>query len=126
MLNFVVKHQEATKFEKRRQGIILKAKDERIKAQLEDDILNKIATSDDNILMDDELIVKLDSSKLQYKEIEAHLEQLKDSMAAIDNIRENLMPLAIRVSRLFFVLTQIMNIDPMYQYSLKFFENIYR
>lgn len=34
-------------------------------------------------------------------------------------------PLAIRVSRLFFVLVQIMNIDPMYQYSLKFFESIY-
>lgn len=47
-------------------------------------------------------------------------------MNVIETIRENLMPLANRVSRLFFVLVQIMNIDPMYQYSLKFFENIYR
>lgn len=84
MLNFVVKHQESAKFEKRRLGIIQSAKNERIKNQLQDDILNKIATSDDNILMDDELIVKLDSSKAQYIEIEAQMEQLKESMTAIE------------------------------------------
>jgi len=32
---------------------------------------------------------------------------------------------AFRVSRLFFVLVQIMNVDPMYQYSLTFFKMIY-
>jgi dynein heavy chain len=32
---------------------------------------------------------------------------------------------AVRVSRLFFVLADLMNVDPMYQYSLKFFCMIY-
>lgn len=33
--------------------------------------------------------------------------------------------MARRVSRLFFVLVQVMNVDPMYQYSLTFFKSIY-
>lgn len=69
MLNFVIKHQESVKYEKRRQGIIQKAKNEQKKAVLEDEILEKIATTED-ILMDDELVVKLESSKTQFKEIE--------------------------------------------------------
>lgn len=35
------------------------------------------------------------------------------------------VPVATRVSRLFFVLADLMNVDPMYQYSLKFFCMIY-
>lgn len=46
-------------------------------------------------------------------------------MAQIDAIRDFFIPVATRVSRLFFVLADLMNIDPMYQYSLKFFSMIY-
>ena len=35
------------------------------------------------------------------------------------------MPVSWRVARLFFVLAELMNVDPMYQYSLKFFCMIY-
>ena len=35
------------------------------------------------------------------------------------------MPVALRVSRLFFVLADMMSVDPMYQYSLKFFCVVY-
>lgn len=46
-------------------------------------------------------------------------------MKTIDTIREQYSPVANRVARLFFVLIQIMQVDPMYQYSLKFFKTIY-
>jgi dynein heavy chain len=46
-------------------------------------------------------------------------------MNAIQTIRELFIPVAARVSRLFFVLADLMNVDPMYQYSLKFFCMIY-
>ena len=36
------------------------------------------------------------------------------------------MPVAIRVSKLFFVLADLMNVDPMYQYSLNFFVTIFK
>jgi dynein heavy chain len=37
-----------------------------------------------------------------------------------------LLPVATRVSKLFFVLASLMNVDPMYQYSLGFFINIFK
>jgi dynein heavy chain len=46
-------------------------------------------------------------------------------MKQIETIRELFVPVAARVSRLFFVLSDLMNVDPMYQYSLKFFCMIY-
>lgn len=46
-------------------------------------------------------------------------------MKQIETIREMFVPVAVRVARLFFVLADLMNVDPMYQYSLKFFCMIY-
>ena len=46
-------------------------------------------------------------------------------MKQIEVIREGFKPVALRVSRLFFVLTDLINVDPMYQYSLEFFRLIY-
>jgi dynein heavy chain len=43
----------------------------------------------------------------------------------IDGYKETFTAVAYRVARLFFVLVQIMNVDPMYQYSLKFYKGIY-
>lgn len=48
------------------------------------------------------------------------------TMAHIQGIREQFKQIAERASRLFFVLLQVMNVDPMYQYSLVFFKNIFK
>jgi dynein heavy chain len=50
---------------------------------------------------------------------------MESTMRQIEVIREQFVPVALRVSRLFFVLAELMNIDPMYQYSLKFFSSIF-
>lgn len=50
---------------------------------------------------------------------------MESTMKQIEQIREFFVPVALRVSRLFFVLADLMNVDPMYQYSLKFFSMIY-
>lgn len=67
----------------------------------------------------------LDESKEQCKQIEQALVEMNQIMKQIDTIRDLFMPVAQRVSRLFFVLAELMNVDPMYQYSLKFFCMIY-
>lgn len=46
-------------------------------------------------------------------------------LSAIENIRKNFEAVGKRVARLFFVLIQIMSVNSMYQYSLKFFKNIF-
>lgn len=46
-------------------------------------------------------------------------------MKQIDAIRDWFTPVAIRVARLFFVLADLVNVDPMYQFSLEFYRIIY-
>lgn len=125
MLNIVVKHEDPKNMERFNQAIIQSAANNRKKAELEDKILNQIAQSDVDILEDDVLLVTLDESKAQCKQIEAQMKQDEMTMKTIEGIREQYSPVANRVARLFFVLIQIMQVDPMYQYSLKFFKTIY-
>jgi len=77
------------------------------------------------LLEDDLLIVTLDDSKAQCKQIEQKQEEAKITLEYINNVRKQFEQVARRVSRLFFVLMQVMNVDPMYQYSLVFFKRIY-
>jgi len=51
---------------------------------------------------------------------------MEQTMNSMEVIRNGFVPVAKRVSRLFFVLTDLVTVDPMYQYSLTFFRNIYR
>jgi len=39
---------------------------------------------------------------------------MENTMKQIETIREGFVPVATRVSRLFFVLTDLINVDPMY------------
>lgn len=101
------------------------AENERKKVELEDKILNQIATSKVDILEDDILYEALDESKNHVEIMNAERQSNQGLMKSIKEQRENFDPVALRVARLFFVLLQVMNIDPMYQYSLDFFKTIY-
>lgn len=46
-------------------------------------------------------------------------------MKGIERIRTDNIPVGLRVSRLFFVLTDLTNVNAMYQYSLDFFKHIF-
>lgn len=46
-------------------------------------------------------------------------------MQQIETLRNTYHPVALRVSRLFFVLSELMSVNDMYQYSLNFFKNIF-
>jgi dynein heavy chain len=125
MLNIVVTHEDPNNMKKRNEAIVKRAANERIKAELEDKILNQIASSDVDILEDDVLLVTLDESKAQCKQIEQQMRESEVTMAHIETIREQFKAVSIRVAKLFFVVVQIMNVDPMYQYSLRFYKTIY-
>jgi len=63
MLNIVVTHEDPNNMKKRNEAIIKTAKNAKTKADLEDKILNQIATSETDILEDDILLETLDESK---------------------------------------------------------------
>ena len=78
-----------------------------------------------DLLANDNLIDILDNSKRVSGEIE---EQNKISAVAekqIDETRENFRTVAIRASLLFFCIVDLANIDPMYQYSLQWFQRLF-
>ena len=62
-------------------------------------------------------------------EVERDLQELTKEYQAqtkeIEKIRTDNTAVGLRVSRLFFVLTDLTNVDPMYQYSLDFFKHIF-
>ena len=47
-------------------------------------------------------------------------------MKNIKQFREDCLHVSLRVSRMFFVLMELININEMYQYSLDFFVNIFQ
>jgi dynein heavy chain len=65
MLNIVVTHEDPNNMKKRNDAIIKRAQNEKKKGELEDKILNQIATSETDILEDDVLLETLDESKAQ-------------------------------------------------------------
>lgn len=125
MLDIIVSIEETQKFEKRNACIKTKAENQKTLARLQDRILNQIATSQDDILEDKELKASLDESKIQTVQIEASLKEMDITMRAIEQTRSNFEPISIRVSRLFFVLADLINVNDMYQYSLEYYRLIY-
>lgn len=125
MLDIIVSIEEQQKHEKRISCIRTKAENQKRLVDLQDRILNQIANSSEDILEDRELKASLDESKVQTVQIEATLKDMEQVMKQIDLIREWFSPVALRVARLFFVLADLVNVDPMYQYSLEFYRLIY-
>ncbi|CAH1104335.1 unnamed protein product, partial [Psylliodes chrysocephalus] len=98
------------------------------KAQLkgiEDKILYLLYHSEGNILDDEELIETLNDSKETSAIIEARLIESETTEEKISIAREKYRPVAIRGSVLYFVVAQLADIDPMYQFSLKYFNQVF-
>ena len=53
------------------------------------------------------------------------IDQSLKTMKNIKQFREDCLHVSLRVSRMFFVLMELININEMYQYSLDFFVNIF-
>jgi len=58
-------------------------------------------------------------------DIEKKQEAAKITEATIDEARIGYKPIALRTAGLFFTVQDLCQIDPMYQYSLPFFTNLF-
>lgn len=81
--------------------------------------------ADDDILNDEELIITLDQSKQTSIAINDRMIEAEQTAQMIDENRENYRCVATRGSVLYFVVADLANIDPMYQYSLEFFSKLF-
>ncbi|CAG7837222.1 unnamed protein product [Allacma fusca] len=92
---------------------------------LETKILRLLFQSEGNILDDEELVEALNDSKKTSVEIVKRLKEAEETEIRISAAREKYRPVASRGSVLYFVVAQLTELDPMYQYSLKYFVQVF-
>uniref|UniRef100_A0AAR2LEL7 Dynein, axonemal, heavy chain 1 n=1 Tax=Pygocentrus nattereri TaxID=42514 RepID=A0AAR2LEL7_PYGNA len=93
--------------------------------EIEDQILLRLSSSEGNPVDDEELIRVLGASKLKAGEIQAKVMVAEETERDIDATRLEYVPVAVRAQILFFCVSDLSNVDPMYQYSLEWFLGIF-
>ena len=93
--------------------------------EIEDEILRVLSASQGNILEDEEAVNILQSSKILSDEISEKQKISDETEAKIDVARAGYKPVAHHSSILYFAVTDMANIDPMYQYSLRWFIDLF-
>ncbi|XP_021360073.1 dynein heavy chain 2, axonemal-like isoform X4 [Mizuhopecten yessoensis] len=86
--------------------------------ELEDEILRLLNETKGSLLDDEQLVNTLQTSKITSQEVSEQLQISELTEVKIDAAREGYRPSAERASILFFVLNDMGRIDPMYQFSL--------
>ncbi|XP_053327234.1 dynein axonemal heavy chain 11-like [Spea bombifrons] len=92
---------------------------------LEDELLTRLSAAETNFLGDTLLVEKLETTKHTAAEIEMKVLEAKVNEVKINEARENYRPVAARASLLYFIVNDLKKISPMYQFSLKAFNNVF-
>ncbi|XP_060934159.1 dynein axonemal heavy chain 12-like [Limanda limanda] len=122
----IVVAKERPELEKARNALILQSADnKRQLKEIEDQILETLQSSTGNILEDESAIRILDSAKVMSEEISNKQKIAEKTEIEIATSREGYRDIAKHSSVLFFSMADLTNIDPMYQYSLNWFVNLY-
>jgi len=125
MLGIVVAKERPDLEEQKNELVVQNARNNKILQDIEDDILRLLATSEGDVLEDDTLVDKVTDSKKISNEINEKREIAVVTEANIDAARESYRPVAYRTAVLFFCIVELTNIDPMYQYSLQWFQLLF-
>uniref|UniRef100_A0A8C5P1M0 Dynein axonemal heavy chain 7 n=1 Tax=Jaculus jaculus TaxID=51337 RepID=A0A8C5P1M0_JACJA len=122
----IVVARERPDLEEEKQALILQgAENKRQLKEIEDKILEVLSSSEGNILEDETAIKILSSSKALANEISQKQEVAEETEKKIDTTRMGYRPIAVHSSILFFSIADLANIEPMYQYSLTWFINLF-
>jgi len=94
--------------------------------ELQANILKMLSENTGDILANEKLINALGESKIASKSIQEKVEEAETTEKEIDITRNKYRPVAERGSLLFFCASDMTNVDPMYQYSLQWFIQLYK
>ncbi|TPX32092.1 hypothetical protein SmJEL517_g04759 [Synchytrium microbalum] len=111
--------------EERNRLVIASASNKRQLKEIEDQILEILSKSQGNLLEDEAAINALTSSKVISDDIAQKQRVAEETEKQIEVTRAGYRPIAIHSSILFFVIAELANIEPMYQYSLVWFINLF-
>uniref|UniRef100_H2Y7L7 Dynein axonemal heavy chain 7 n=1 Tax=Ciona savignyi TaxID=51511 RepID=H2Y7L7_CIOSA len=122
----IVVARERPELEEEKNALILQsAENKKQLKEIEDKILEVLSTSEGNILEDETAIKVLSSSKTLANEISEKQAIAEETEQKIDTARMGYKPISIHSAILFFCITDLANIDPMYQYSLTWYVNLF-
>ncbi|XP_064645339.1 dynein axonemal heavy chain 6-like [Lineus longissimus] len=111
--------------EQRNQLIVRINTDKNQLKAIEDRILKLLFESEGNILDNEELINMLNESKVTSGVINERLAEAEKTEEMITVSREKYRPVAARGSVMYFVVANMGEVDPMYQFSLKYFKQLF-
>lgn len=121
-----VVNQERPDLQEKKEALIVESAHNRDSLyKIETQILQVLSSSEGNILEDENAINILSSSKSLSEEIQAKQLVAEATEGEIDDARKIYLPVANHSAILFFCIIELANIDPMYQYSLVWFLNLF-
>lgn len=125
-LQGIVVAKERPELEEEKNALIFQsAENKRQLKEIEDKILEVLSSSEGNILEDETAIKILSSSKILADEISEKQAIAEETEKKIDVARSSYQPIAVHSTILFFSIADLANIEPMYQYSLAWFINLF-
>ncbi len=124
LLGILVKKERPDLEEEKERLILEGADNKRQLFEIEEKIL-KVLSSDKNILKDEEAIEVLTASKVKANEIKEKQEIAEVTEKNIDEARQEYQPVSREAACLFFAISDLANIDPMYQYSLVYYIDLF-
>lgn len=95
-------------------------------SELEKEILKLLVDCKSSPVEDESLVKALEVSKHTSNEINLKLKNIESLFIQIEETRNSYRSIAERGSILFFVISDIANIDPMYQYSLQYIIKLFK
>jgi len=101
------------------------AENKKMLKQIEDQILQILSGSEGNILEDEKAITTLSRSKVVADDINEKQVVADKTEKDIDEVRKGYTPIAYSSQVLFFCIADLANIEPVYQYSLTWFINLF-
>ncbi|KAI9224417.1 dynein heavy chain and region D6 of dynein motor-domain-containing protein [Blastocladiella britannica] len=121
----IVAAKERPELEEEKNKLVLAGAENRKQLKAIEDKILEILSSEGNILEDESAITALSSSKVLSDDIAQKQRIAEATERQIDETRAGYKPIAFHSSILFFVVADMANIEPMYQYSLSWFLGLY-
>ena len=125
LLGDVVAQERPDLEETKNKLVISMASDAKQLKDLEDKTLALLQSSEGNILDNEPLINTLNNSKLTSGVIQGRVADAEKTEISINEAREGYRTVATRGSLLYFVIADLGLLDPMYQYSLEYFKQLF-
>eukprot|EP00958_Prasinococcus_capsulatus_P016076 scaffold1766_cov401-Prasinococcus_capsulatus_cf.AAC.33 len=125
MLGVVVARERPDLEEEKRELVLMSAENTRRLKEIEDRIIEVLSSAEGNILEDETAINVISSSKALATDVSEKQKIAHETERSIDEARMGYTPVAVHAGSLFFCVSDLASIEPMYQYSLAWYIRLF-